>query len=274
MKPKSLDVSAVVLSFNSAAYIEKCIASLFDSFAQCGLSGEVHVVENGSSDESVNILKKLLKTFPERLHVVFQAENTGTTRSRNRALRKCSGKSILVLDSDAYMNPHALAQLMAYQKNHPVAGLVVPKLTYPDGRFQLSVDTFPTLVRKLVRLYALRTLENSVTVQNTGPVDYAISACWLLQSEVLDTIGLLDENIFYSPEDVDYCIRLWKAGYQVHYFPEASVVHDAQEISRPKHFLINTFTVRHAKGLVYLFAKHRYVFSLKSLYKKMNRLPA
>ena len=273
MKEKSLDVSAVVLSFNSAAYIEKCIESLLDSFAQCGLSGEVHVVENGSSDESVNILKRLLQAFPDQLQVVFQPENTGTTRSRNIALRKCKGKSILILDSDAYMNPHALAQLMDYQKKNPAAGLVVPKLTYPDGRFQLSVDTFPTLVRKLVRLYALRALENSGTAQNTGAVDYAISACWLLQAQALDVVGLLDENIFYSPEDVDYCIRLWKAGYQVHYVPEASVVHDAQEISRPKNFFINKFTVRHAKGLIYLFAKHRYVFSLKRMYKKMNRLP-
>ncbi len=273
MKDKTLDVSAVVLSFNSAVYIKKCIASLFDSFAQCGLNGEVHVVENGSSDGSVAILNQLLAEFAGRLHVIFQTENTGTTRSRNSALRQCSGKSVLVLDSDAYMNAHALAQLLAYQKKTPAAGLVAPKLTYPDGRFQLSVDTFPTLVRKLVRLYALRTLENAGTVQNTGPVDYAISACWLLRADAIDKVGLLDENIFYSPEDVDYCIRLWKAGYQVHYFPEASVVHDAQEISRPKSFFINKFTVRHAKGLVYLFAKHRYVFSLKRLYKKMNRLP-
>ena len=272
MKEKNVDISAVVLSFNSAAYIEKCIRSLFESFVQCGLSGEVNVVENGSSDDSVNILKTLLAEFAGNLHVIFQAENTGTTRSRNRALRQSKGKFILILDSDAYMNPHALAELIEYQKKTPAVGLVVPKLIYPDGRFQLSVDTFPTLIRKFVRFYKLRTLESSPTMQPAGPVDYAISACWLLRADAIHAVGLLDENIFYSPEDVDYCIRLWKAGYQIHYFPEVSVVHDAQEISRPKNFSINKFTLRHVKGLIYLFAKHGYIFSLRRLYKKINKL--
>ena len=272
MKEKTLDISAVVLSFNSAAYIEKCIRSLFESFLQCGLNGEVNVVENGSSDDSVSILKRLQTEFSENLHVIYQSENTGTTRSRNRALRQSNGRSVLILDSDAYMNSHALQELIGYQKSNPAVGLVVPKLTYPDGRFQLSVDAFPTLIRKFVRLYKLRSLESVSTVPPTGPVDYAISACWLLNTDVFCTVGLLDENIFYSPEDVDYCIRLWKSGYQVHYFPEASVVHDAQEISRPKKFFINKFTVRHAKGLIYLFAKHRYIFSLRRLHKKINKL--
>ena len=274
MKEKSFDISAVVLSFNSAAYIEKCIRSLFQSFLQCRLYGEVNVVENGSAVDSVKILKKLQIEFPENLHVIYQAENTGTTRSRNRAIRESKGRRVLILDSDAYMNPHALEELIGYQKNNPTVGLVVPKLIYPDGRFQLSVDSFPTLVRKFVRFYKLRSLESASTFQSTGPVDYAISACWLLNSDVFDTVGLLDENIFYSPEDVDYCIRLWKSGYQVHYFPEVSVVHDAQEISRPKNFFINKFTLRHVKGLIYLFAKHRYIFSLRRLYKKIDRLSA
>lgn len=267
-----MDVSAVVLSFNSKRYIETCVRSLTQSFADCGLQGEILVVENGSQDGSVEILKGLQAELGPRLRVIYLPENTGTTRSRNMALRQAGGKSLLILDSDAYMNATALRGMLEYQAAHPRAGMVAPKLIYPSGKFQLSVDVFPTIARKAQRYLSLRQLEAREPPAAAGPVDYAISACWLLSKEAVEATGLLDERIFYSPEDVDYCIRLWKAGYQVHYFPAVSVVHDAQEISRPKGLAINKFTVRHAKGLLYLFLKHRYGLSLGGLYRRIGRI--
>lgn len=267
-----MDVSAVVLSFNSQRYISTCVNSLMRSYAACGLQGDVHVVDNGSVDGSVQTLKALQEEWGEALKVTYLPENTGTTRSRNMALRNCQGAAVLILDSDAYMNPDALQGMRAYQQLHPQAGLVAPRLTYPDGRFQLSVDVFPTVARKLERLLALRDLEQRGKPAATGPVDYAISACWMLSKGAIQATGLLDERIFYSPEDVDYCIRVWKAGFQVHYLPTATVVHDAQEISRPKGLgSINRFTIRHAKGLAYLFIKHRYGLSLRGLYRRVGR---
>jgi GT2 family glycosyltransferase len=268
-----MDVSAVVLSFNSKRYIQTCVESLVNSFEACGLTGEVLVVENGSHDGSVAALKVLEIEFPQALKVFYQAENTGTTRSRNLALKSARGKAVLILDSDAYMNPEALRGMLAYLHKHTQVGLVAPRLTYPDGRFQLSVDVFPTVLRKLKRLWALREMEREHGVSDVGAVDYAISACWLLRSETVAATGLLDERIFYSPEDVDYCIRIWQAGWQVHYFPSVSVVHDAQEISRPKGLGINKFTVRHAKGLAYLFFKHRYALTLHGLHRRIGRMP-
>jgi GT2 family glycosyltransferase len=241
------------------------------SFAACGLAGEVLVVENGSHDGSVAVLQALQAEFASSLRVFYQSENTGTTRSRNRALSTAKGKYILILDSDAYMNPGALRGLIDYLNGNVRAGLVAPRLTYPDGRFQLSVDAFPTILRKLKRLVSLRKIEQKAKAVRAGSVDYAISACWLLKAETVAVTGLLDEKIFYSPEDVDYCIRIWRAGWQVHYLPSVSVVHDAQEISRPKGLGINKFTIRHAKGLAYLFCKHRYALSVRGLYRRIGR---
>lgn len=274
MKKDNFDVSAVILSFNSISYIEKCLRSLLFSFDECNLKGEIHVVDNGSTDGSAKLLKNMQDKYPDQLSVIFQNGNTGTTKSRNRALKKSSGKYIVVLDSDAYMNSDALISLISYLKYNPTVGLVAPGLIYPDGRFQLSVDIFPTVIRKIKRLFYLKSFEENANGQTTGAVDYAISACWMLRKEVVEVVGLLDEKIFYSPEDVDYCIRIWTSGYQVHYYPSTSIVHDAQEISRPKGFLINRFTIRHVKGLAYLFAKHNYMFSLGNLYKKINRFSA
>ncbi len=261
-----MDVSAVVLSFNSRRYIETCVLSLLRSYEECGLQGEILVVENGSHDGSVEILQSLQQRCGAALDVIYQPHNTGTTRSRNLALRKAKGKAVLILDSDAYMNAEALQGMLQYLRDNGRVGLVAPRLTYPDGRFQLSVDTFPTVARKLQRLWSLRELEQRVPPAAAGAVDYAISACWLLDKRAIEATGLLDERIFYSPEDVDYCIRVWKAGYEVHYLPEVTVVHDAQEISRPKGLGINKFTIRHAKGLAYLFFKHRYGLSTRNLH--------
>ena len=107
--------------------------------------------------------------------------------------------------------------------------------------------------------------------QVEGPVDCAISAFWMMPAHVQEEVGLLDEKIFYSPEDIDYCIRVWKAGYRIDYLPGVSMVHDAQEISRAKGFTINAFTLSHAKGLIYLFFKHKYFLSAKALRSKIER---
>src|SRR5437762_1095630 len=99
-----MDVSAVVLSFNSARYIETCLRSLTASYDECALQGEIFVVENGSADGSVDILRALEAELGSRLQVTYLPQNVGTTRSRNMALRVAHGESLLILDSDAYMN--------------------------------------------------------------------------------------------------------------------------------------------------------------------------
>ncbi len=106
---------------------------------------------------------------------------------------------------------------------------------------------------------SLRGENNQEDRPETKAVDYVISAMWVLKKEVLEKVGYLDENIFYAPEDVDYCRRLWLSGYSVVYDTRVSAIHHAQEISRG--FKLNNATSSHIKGLIYYFWKHRYVFS-------------
>lgn len=226
------------------------------------LDYEIWVVDNGSSDGTLELIQTHQTEDPCVQLISFSA-NQGTTVSRNRALEKCTGERVLVLDSDAYMNAQALAILLAEFESQPQLGIVTPCLTFPDGRWQLSTDQFPTLGRKFQRVVSLRQMERSAVSQEAGTVDYAISAVWLMRAELLDSVGLLDEKIFYAPEDADYCLRVWNQGYEVRYQPAATVVHDAQERSRG--WLPNYFTYLHLKGLAYYFAKHRYCFSAKRL---------
>lgn len=266
-------ISAVILSFNSSSTLPKCLDNLIPALTSFDQESEIFVVENGSKDNSKELLSQYQSQHPELVKPIYFETNTGTTFSRNAALKQCSGQYVLVLDSDAYVNFEAINTLVSYLKANQNVGMAVPNLTYASGNFQLSCDKFPTLWKKFKRFLFLKSMENADDdlSKATTPtqVDYAVSACWLLSEECVDKTGLFDENIFYSPEDVDYCIRVWQAGYAISYVPDASLIHDAQELSRG--FKLNKFHFSHLKGLFYLFNKHKYFWGLNGLYKRMPR---
>jgi GT2 family glycosyltransferase len=263
--------SVVILSYNSSRTLEKCLNTLSSTLSQFNELSEVIVVENGSTDSSRAILKSQSELHKGLIKSILFDENTGTTRSRNAALDASTGQYVLVLDSDAYINVEALTLMKAYLDDNAHVGLVAPLLRYGDMRFQKSVDQFPTLVRKAQRFLSLEKMQSSEGQEErvAGPVDYAISACWLLTRDAVDASGGFDENIFYSPEDVDYCLQVWSAGYQVHYLPNAEAVHDAQELSRG--FKITKFHLSHLKGLFYLFFKYKYFWGLQGLRKRIGQ---
>jgi GT2 family glycosyltransferase len=266
-------ISAVILSFNSKKHLNKCLDSLIPALQTLEKPSEIFVVDNGSTDGSVEILKQYQQQYSDILKPIFFKENTGTTFSRNSALRQATGDYILVCDSDAYVTSSALQQLTQYLAEHPETGMAVPRLFYASGNFQLSCDQFPTLWHKLKRFLLLKKIEMKqhplAIAKQPIDVDYAISACWVISRAAFEKTGLLDENIFYSPEDVDYCIRIWQSGYKITYIPSAHVVHDAQELSRG--FKLSVFHFSHLKGLFYLFNKFHYFWGLKGLYKRINR---
>ena len=264
--------SVVILTYNSERYIEQCLNSLLDSFARIAATYEVFVIDNGSSDSTREKISAVKRRDDTAIELITFDCNTGTTFSRNRGLKRASGDYLIIMDSDAYVNPETLEALTLYLVNHPGCGMAVPALVYPDGRFQISTGEFPTFFHKIRRFFFLKSMEKNVGAcsQQEGPVECAISAFWMMPAHIREDVGLLDEKIFYSPEDIDYCIRVWKAGYSIDYIPGVSMVHDAREISRAKGLKINRFTLSHAKGLLYLFLKHNYFLSAKTLRKKIN----
>ena len=261
------DLSFVILSYNSQRCIGQCLRHLMEALRTLGLSHDIWIVDNGSSDESLSIIREH-QAANSAVQVIALPTNLGTTVPRNLALRKCQGEHIVIMDSDAYVSAASLEYLLQKSRLRQEVGILVPKLIFPDGRFQLSVDQFPTITRKIHRFMFLRSLERNSEQPREETVDYAISAFWLLPRAVLEKVGLLDENIFYSPEDVDYCLRVWQAGLQVRYDPAVSIVHDAQEKSRG--WKLNRFTWLHLQGLFYYFCKHRYAFRLNKLRKRLH----
>lgn len=272
-------IGFVILTWNSEKVIEACLSSVF---SLGNVKTEVVLIDNGSTDQTISLASKLSKRMDGNLQKICYAENKGTTISRNEGIRYFENQDVdylCILDSDTVINTKAMGLLIDEMEAHPQYGIIGPKMVTSAGQVQISARAFPTLLEKLLKaapITALQRLgekmEQQVPISQSGdssPVDYLMSACWLIRLEVVRAAGLLDEKIFYAPEDAEYCIRVWKAGYQIVYCPKATIIHEWQRLSKRK--MISKINLEHIKGLAYMFSKHHYLFSCKKLRKSFRR---
>ena len=233
------------------------LQSLFEDEIASAVPIEIIVIDNGSVDST----KDTIATFARdhaNITCLALKENLGTTVSRNMGIRMARGQYLFILDSDTIVPKGTLTKLVGAAQSLPVSEgeiwIIHPKLVYPDGRFQESARRYPTVLTKVFRLLRWEnarrrdeSIESVLDLQST-PVDYAIAAAWFVPRQVFDRIGLLDERIFYSPEDVEFCARCWREGLSVWYFPEAEIIHDCQRITSKRPFTM--MGLSHARGLV------------------------
>lgn len=257
-----MDLAFILLTWNSGRHIEAAVRSILATLGDGRFRYEIVVADNGSKDRTLAILEGIRKETGAVIRVIRFERNLGTTLPRNRAIRSTNARLIVVMDSDVELLPGTVEVLAGHVESDDSIGMAVPRLVYGSGAHQKSTDRFPTIWNKALRYLFLRRIERREGESEPGrdprDVDYAISALWVLRREIFDRVGYLDEKIFYAPEDVDFCLRIWKGGFRILYDPRVSAVHHAQEISRG--FRLNRSTLRHVAGLAYYFRKHRYLF--------------
>ena len=123
-----MDVSIVIPNWNGLGIIDRCLSSIFDN--PQGVSFEVIVVDNGSSDESTDTIRRL---FPLAT-VVCRAFNTGFARACNVGMRLARGRFIWVLNADTEISAYALRGMVNFMEAHPEVGALNPRVTFPDGK--------------------------------------------------------------------------------------------------------------------------------------------
>ncbi len=273
-------ISAIILTWNSADYIERCLRTLAEDACSANSPIEIFVVDGGSTDGTLGILSQLTQEIDE-IQVIELGRNLGTTVSRNIALKKAHGEYLLMLDSDTEVLPGALKTLLKVLEDNPKTGIVAPRLLYSDSSVQPSCKRLPTIPIKACKFLPFSWLQRfgeraelyppevySKDFKDATRVDHCISACWLVRREAIETLGLLDEKIFYAPEDVDYCLRMWLAGWEVLYVPFTEVVHYTQRRSHKNLYMAWI----HAKGLFYYFKKYGYWLSRKRIYERVRKV--
>ena len=197
--------------------------------------------------------------------------NHGTTYSRNLGLKKARSESICILDSDTEIHEGSLRSVLQRLSETPDIGLIAPRLVLTDGTLQHSVKKFPSFLGKLLKIpkavFKIPSpnldFYSDDTLSYSFEVDTAISACWFFRRSLLDRVGFLDENIFYSPEDLDYSVRIRKEGLRIIYWPELIIIHHTQQISHRNPFSKVSFS--HLGGLIYYYRKHGGWFSTRHL---------
>ena len=237
------DCSAIVVSYNVAAYLRRCLESLDAEYARSGIRGQTIVVDNASADGSADVVAS---QFPH-VRLIRAPRNEGFAAGCARGLAASRAPRLLWLNPDADLRPGALSALQKCLDHHPQAAVAVPLLTDAAGQVQHSRRRFPRLATLFAESTAVQWwwpqcpllqgyyLEDR-PVQAAGPVDWATGACWLVRRTALEQVGGLDRRFFMYFEELDQGLRLAAAGWHIRYEPAARVRHHGSR-SADQHLL-------------------------------------
>lgn len=223
-------VTAVVVSYNVRDLLRACLNSL-EAARETGELDEIIVVDSSSSDGSDRVIRD---EFPRvALHVV---PNRGFGAGVNAGLAVSSGDAVLILNPDTVVCPGAVSALSAALYSSPGTGMVGPQLRYPDGSRQLSRRRFPTPWTPVFESTILeewlpgnRWVRDYRMLDDLGQrataVDWLVGAALMVRREVVEQAGGFDESFWLYAEELEWCYRIRRHGWEIRYFPDATVIH-------------------------------------------------
>ncbi len=253
-------LSVIVVSWNVAKLLDRCLESLKQDLAGTGIQTEVFVIDNDSKDGSV----EMVGANHPWAYLIANNENFGFAKANNQALKLAKGDYILFLNPDTEIIPGAIKELLGFLDRYPQAGVVAPQLINSDGSIQRSCRAFPTFLAMLYELLGLSKLfpDNQTfgsykmldfDHNECRQVDQPEGACLLSRKEVFQKVGNLDEGFFMLFEEVDWCYRVKQAGWQIWFYPQAKVIHHyGQSIKQVKTRMI----LSSHRGLYRFWSKH------------------
>lgn len=221
----SARVDAVVVSYNSASTLRRCVETLVRSE-----SLTVVVVDNASSDGSVEKLAGL------DVSVIPLSHNGGFGHGCNHGWRAGSAPYVLFLNPDATIEPRSLSLLLDALENHHHVGIAAPRIVDSDGQLDYSMFRFPRLRSTyaqalfLHRLFphaswADEVLWDSAAYLRPASPEWISGACFLIRRTLLEFLDGFDEGFFMYSEDADLCRRAYRAGWRIRFVPDAVAAH-------------------------------------------------
>jgi hypothetical protein len=239
-----MKLAVVVVSYNVRELTHGCLRSVYAALAHAQIDGQVWVVDNASSDGSAALVAA---EFPQAT-LLAREDNLGYAGGANLVLRELLAQDdtpphVLVLNPDTLLAADALTHLLAAMRTLPQAGIVGAQLAYADGSFQHGAFRFPTLPMLALDFWPLhhRLLDSPLNGryprhryarERPFRVDHPLGAAMLIRREVLATAGLFDESYFMYCEEIDFCLRARRAGWETYLAPAARIVHYAGQSTR------------------------------------------
>lgn len=211
-------LSICIVNWNTRALLLQTLRSICATAGD--VSAEIIVVDNGSSDGSLNAVRA---EFPS-VQLIANSTNVGFARANNQAIAAAHGDWRLLLNSDTIVKEGALQAMLAFATSRSDCGVVGCKLLNEDGSLQESWAAFPSLTSELLGRN-IRTRRLSQTSPLAYDVDWVGGACMLVRSDAIRQVGGLDEGYFMYSEETDWCYRIRQAGWRVYYLADAEIVH-------------------------------------------------
>ncbi len=246
-------VSILILNWNGLKDTPGCIESLkavdYPNF-------DIILVDNGSTDGSRERLQSLAKEN-SKINLILNAKNQGFSKGCNGAIRKAleqKADCVLLLNNDTRVHPSFLAALVRAALTGSDIGIVGPKVYY-DGKDHVLYCAGARVVKTLGQplLRGLRKVDRG-QYDRQEVVGFISGCCLMIKREVIEKIGLLDEDYFAFFEDLDWNIRAQEAGYQSVYVPLSVIWHKGS----------NTIGLK-SPAYYFLHARNRILFAKKHL---------
>ena len=251
-------LSIIIVSYNTKELLEECLNSIVGSLTldagnvkttgqpytsnlkpqASSASYEIIVVDNNSSDDSVEMLENLkFKIENLKLKIIVNNDNLGFAKANNQGIKIARGEYIMLLNSDTIVKDRALEILVNYLENHPDTAAVSPLLLNPDNTPQLEYFMrFPNLWQiffyhnRILRPFCkfIPGLKNKIYIfpqEKPFESEQLPGAALMARREAFQKVGLLDEDYPFFYEDVDWCYRAKVLKQKLVIVPAAKVVH-------------------------------------------------
>ncbi len=241
----------IIVNYNTRDLLRACLNSVFES--KCAFKWRVWVVDNGSADDSVRMVRQDFEANQPNLTLLINPVNGGFAAGNNLALRRIipapgtpealagsilsQAQYVLLLNPDTEVPPDCFQLVYEFMEAQPQAGAMGVKLVRADGTLDLACRrSFPTPQVSLYRMLGLSKLFPNnrrwarynltyLDVNKTYEVDSVCGAFMLVRSQAIQQAGLLDERFFMYGEDLDWAYRIKQQGWRIFYHPVTTVRH-------------------------------------------------
>ncbi|MPM81472.1 N-acetylglucosaminyl-diphospho-decaprenol L-rhamnosyltransferase [bioreactor metagenome] len=212
-------ISIIIVTWNTSQITKKCV----DTINQYIPNQEIIVVDNGSQDDTVEILKKI-----KNVKLVENGANLGFAKANNIGFNFATSEYIVFMNSDIELLDNSILKMIDYLKNNPTVGIIGPKFLNPDLTPQASVFPPQTFLNAFKEFWLGKQNAYSKYIpqsSNPSEVSYISGGCIAVNKKYFQRIGKWNETYFFYFEDMDLCRQVRKSGQKIYYYPECQIIH-------------------------------------------------
>ena len=256
-------LSAIIVNYNAGPLLRKCV----DSLLACPLDIEIIVVDNASSDASLDGLQDL-----SQVCVIRNQVNVGFAAACNIGVQASAAPFLLFLNPDCFFQPDAIAPLLDSLQTGDLVGMVGGLLINEDGTEQGGGRrAVPTPWRSFVRAFGLQRFANrwpklfydfhlhkQPLPDRPIEVEAISGACMLVKRDVMEDVGLWDEGYFLHCEDLDWCMRFRQKGWKILFVPDARISHALGACSQSRRVFVEWHKHKGMLRFYRKFFRHQY----------------